>query len=70
MKTLKDYQHLQGQIITAISANNYSSLHGKCVSVRETIASYTDVRDNHILVDVENAGLVSVGLANTARIAA
>jgi len=68
-RTLNDYKKLVGEIISATSANTYETIRGKCVSVRETITDYTDATKGILyLVDIENAGMVKVGLAKTAEI--
>lgn len=69
--TLNDYKKFIGEMISATSANTYETIKGKCVSVRETVTDYTDATRGilfEVLVDIENAGMVKVGLAKTAQI--
>ena len=69
MKTLKDFKYLVEEIVSATSANTYEVITGKCVGVRETVTSYTDINKGiDLLIDIENAGCVKVGLAKTAEI--
>jgi len=68
-RTLNDYKQFVGKMVSATSANTYETIRGKCVSVRETVTDYTDVTKGILfLVDIENAGMVKVGLAQTAQI--
>ena len=68
-RTLNDYKKLVGETISATYANTYETIRGKCVSARETITDYTDATKGILyLVDIENAGMVKVGLAKTAEI--
>lgn len=66
MKPLSYYKKYEGQIVKAISANDYTEIKGKCIQVREVISDYTDIEKGiKLFADIENHGAVKVALART-----
>jgi len=71
MKTLQDYKQFEGQIVKTTSANDYSTITGKCIRVRECIDNYTDITKGiRHLADIENNGAVKVAMAQSMEIQA